>query len=287
MTAGDGRWYAAVLQLEARDQGVLPRTHGQQVHALFLDLVRSVDPDLSAAVHSGADRRPFTLSPLSGLPAAGGSGHQVAAGALLGVRVTILDERLFSGFIAALLTDGGAHDLRLGAMRFAVRRIATSPDQHPWSGVAQPHTLLTAASAERAITLHFATPTAFSLGSRAGAGKVAEPLPRPELVFSGLLSAWNSFSGCPLDRSLRQIIAERVVVSRFRLRSAAYRVRDHVQIGAVGHCTYDIKGLLPGDTIRTLNALADAARFLGVGYRTTMGMGQTRRVPDEEQDAST
>jgi hypothetical protein len=48
MAAGDGLWYAAVLQLEARDQGVLPRTHGHQVHALFLNLVRSVDPDLSA-----------------------------------------------------------------------------------------------------------------------------------------------------------------------------------------------------------------------------------------------
>jgi CRISPR-associated endoribonuclease Cas6 len=287
MTADAGRWYASVLQLETRASGLLPRTHGHQVHALFLDLVRSVAPELSAALHSGSGRRPFTLSPLSGLPAAAGGGHHLAAGAALTLRVTILDERLFSGFLAALLSDGGARDLRLGALRFALRGIATGPDQHPWAGVAHPPAMLTEAAPERAITLRFATPTAFSLGTRAGAGKVAEPLPRPELVFGGLLSAWNAFSGVPFDLALRQVVAERIVVSRFSLRSAAYRFRDHVQVGVVGSCTYDIKGALPDDTLRHLNALADAARFLGVGYRTTMGMGQARRITAEEHDAAT
>lgn len=272
-------WYACVLELEARRDGVVPVTHGHQLHALFLDLVRGVDPALSAALHEGFGRRPFTLSPLRGLPPAAGHGHAVAAGTRLAFRLTLLDPALLGGLVVALLSEGGVGDVRLGATPFRVCRVATAPDQHPWAGIAAPRRLLDGADAARAIALRFATPTAFSLGTRSGAGKVVETLPRPELLFGGLLSAWNAFSGVPLDPALRRLIAERVVVSRFQLQSSAYRFRDHVQIGAVGACTYDVKGQVPADALRQLNALADAALYLGVGYRTTMGMGQARREP--------
>jgi CRISPR/Cas system endoribonuclease Cas6 (RAMP superfamily) len=46
------------------------------------------------------------------------------------------------------------------------------------------------------------------------------------------------------------------------------------QVGFVGNCTYQLHGL-PAD-LRLLHTLARAAFFLGVGYKTTQGMGLVR-----------
>jgi hypothetical protein len=39
---------------------------GHQTHALFLDLVRQLDPALATRLHDESNYRPFTVSPLSG-----------------------------------------------------------------------------------------------------------------------------------------------------------------------------------------------------------------------------
>jgi hypothetical protein len=39
---------------------------GHQAHALFLDLVRQLDPALATRLHDESNYRPFTVSPLSG-----------------------------------------------------------------------------------------------------------------------------------------------------------------------------------------------------------------------------
>jgi CRISPR/Cas system endoribonuclease Cas6 (RAMP superfamily) len=55
------------------------------------------------------------------------------------------------------------------------------------------------------------------------------------------------------------------------------RFRRAMQVGFVGRVTY---GLMADDEpLRCqLNALAGAALYTGVGMKTTMGMGQCRRV---------
>lgn len=269
-------WYACVLELEARADGVIPPTHGQQVHGLFFELVRSVVPALSAELHSGTMRRPFTLSPLEGLSPVREGGHSLHQGQHVWLRATLLSEAVFGGFLAALLGEAAWRDVRLESVPFRICRVLTAPDQEPRAGMTRPARLLSNAGQSRSLTLRFATPTAFSLGSRPGVRKVVEPVPRPDLVFGSLLSSWTSFGGPPLTPALHDIIRGQLVLSRFRLESAAYRFRDHLQIGSVGTCTYDVKGAASGEVVQHLNALADAAPYLGVGYRTSMGMGQVR-----------
>jgi CRISPR-associated endoribonuclease Cas6 len=276
-------WYACVLEMEATADGIIPATHGHQVHGLFFELVGSTCPELAAALHDANRRQPFTLSPLIGLPPPRGPGHPVHAGGRLSFRCTLLNGEIFGGFVGALLGEDAVRAVRLGQVPLRVRRVSTTPAEHPWAGTVRPHRLLANAPALATITLQLSSPTAFSLGNRPGLGKVVEPLPRPELVFGGLLSAWNTFGDAPLDPALRDLVAERVLVSRFRLQSELYQFRNHVQFGAVGQCTYAVKGDVPPESLRALNALADAALYLGVGYRTTMGMGQVRALRSKER----
>jgi CRISPR-associated endoribonuclease Cas6 len=55
------------------------------------------------------------------------------------------------------------------------------------------------------------------------------------------------------------------------------RFRRSPQVGFVGQVTYGL--MAENEAARCqLNALADFAFYAGVGIKTTMGMGQTRRV---------
>src|SRR5579883_3005299 len=56
--------YSLVLELRARTTVDLPGVTGHQVHALFLNLIRRVEPDLATRLHDDPEYRPFTVSPL-------------------------------------------------------------------------------------------------------------------------------------------------------------------------------------------------------------------------------
>ena len=49
-------------------------------------------------------------------------------------------------------------------------------------------------------------------------------------------------------------------------------------MGCVGRVTFQILGTVEPTTIKQLNTLADFALYAGVGRKTPMGMGVTRRV---------
>ena len=49
-------------------------------------------------------------------------------------------------------------------------------------------------------------------------------------------------------------------------------------VGCVGKVTYQILGNVDAIALKQLNALADFALYAGVGRKTPMGMGITKRV---------
>jgi len=164
---------------------------------------------------------------------------------------------------------------------FTVTAALCNPALSRWSGsetyaeLAQRHQLAPRPAAK--VRLEFISPTAFK------SHEVQNPLPLPGLVFGNLVERWNAF--CPaelqLDPALRQYSEEAVVVSSFHLDSQVLPQKGStVMIGAVGRVTYTALG---GDRywFAALQMLADYAFYSGVGMKTTMGMGQCRRVdPD-------
>jgi CRISPR-associated endoribonuclease Cas6 len=53
---------------------------------------------------------------------------------------------------------------------------------------------------------------------------------------------------------------------------------NYRQIGFVGPCTLGMPRRQVADVLRGMQLLCDTAFFTGVGYKTTMGMGQARRL---------
>jgi CRISPR-associated endoribonuclease Cas6 len=85
-----------------------------------------------------------------------------------------------------------------------------------------------------------------------------------------------------LDKAeLRAFVEKQVAVEDHHLSVETRRFPTHTQKGFVGTCTYHVKakdGYAP-----QVAALAEFARFSGIGSKTTMGMGQARREIDSIQ----
>jgi len=244
---------STVIRLRATQNGWLPRAMGEYGHAAFLSLIREVAPDLSKALHGAGTRQPYTVSPL-----VGGKrerrGVSVRSGNSCWMRFTILDPALYAVF-SRYFAESTSFDLalKLGEMQFIIEEVTTSRQSDGWS--------------------------AFSLGEVDGCGPRFCIFPEPALVFDSLLRRWNQFADQPLvdPGEWQKWVNEHVIVRRYQAESDLWQFRQHPQIGFVGSCTYEVKANYPSE-IQRLNALVDFSFFAGVGCKTTMGLGQCKRI---------
>jgi CRISPR-associated endoribonuclease Cas6 len=258
---------ACVMRLVALEGATLERTQGHRVHALFLDLMRRSDPALAAMLHADGPVKPFTVASLQE------RGRRLQAGDEYVVRLALLRGDLYLPF-ASVFLRGTPPELQVGTARFAVREVQTTPEGHPWAGVASWSDLVARARPEETIAFDFVTPTAFSQSEDARGKKQYGLFPEPKAVFGSLLRRWNLLAPAPLPADLLERLE--VLPSRYELRTAMLRFGKGPQLGFTGYCAYQVHG---PETERVLLAmLAEAAFFLGVGYKTTQGMGLVRRV---------
>jgi CRISPR-associated endoribonuclease Cas6 len=274
---------STVVRLRTMSGGRLPLAMGEYGHAAFLRLINEVAPDLAQALHDAGTRQPFTVSPLHGRMRRRGQEWHVRTGTECWMRFTILDPALYTVF-SRYFAEARTFDLKLnlGAADFVVEEVNTSPGQ--WSGYTTFARLLTEASEDPVIPVRFHSLTAFSLGDLDGIGPRTAMFPEAEFVFDSLLAKWNTFADEPLEpEPLRELLkAKCVLVKRYRLESQMWWFRRHPQPGFVGYCVYEVKGTT-AEQCRYFNALADFAFYAGVGYHTTMGMGQCRRIADKKE----
>ena len=276
----DLQFHALVVNLIAMTDGRVPLTQGALAHAAFLDLVAAADPALATYFHDKNARKPFTLSPLRNLPAerADERGYHLRAGDSAALRLTLLAPDLFTAFLKRLLEGGPALRLRIGDVTFAVESVLGTPGSHPWAGYATAGEL--ADRADRAPHIHilFASPTTVSWGGESVAERRMILIPWPQAIFASLRGAWNRLAGDDIPADFEKWVAGYVVVRRVaRWQTAVYQLKNGVYPGGYGDVTFEALDAHP-DYLRALNLLADFAFYAGIGSRTTMGMGQARRL---------
>jgi len=277
----DVQVYSLVLILSPTAPATVSATAGHQAHAAFLAAIREVDEGLAAALHAAeVPVRPFTVSPLLGVGRARGGQVALSPPEEYVLRFTVLYAPVYERFMARFLQSGGRPVVRLGGAELLVKEIRTTPGSHPWAGYTTWQALAAEARPARQVSLEFASPTAFGFGQRTW-GKQVVVLPEPRLVFGSLARSWNALAPAPLqvDRTaLETYLEEQVVVSRIDgLCTQMLHFRKSPQIGFVGRVTFGLMGE-NGIARLQLNMLADFAFYAGVGMKTTMGMGQCRRL---------
>lgn len=266
--------YSLVLNLLPRSP--IPKTHlnGHHLHALFLELVHSVDPELAKTLHQQSSEKAFTLSPLQVDSRSNVLKFQydraIPEGSVCWWRISLLDETLFGKLAHLWLTLNPEQAWQLGASELQVVSVLGTPqsDQSWANFVPYPQLYDQASDQNRHIHLRFFTPTAFRVTDYDCA------LPTKELVFQSLLRRWNKYSLIPFTQDL----INPIYPSFFKIQTSMVMDRRSKFIGCLGDITFQILGEVDPVMIRQINTLADFAFFAGVGRKTPMGMGMVRRT---------
>jgi CRISPR-associated endoribonuclease Cas6 len=274
------RLYSVLLELQAQDEAYLPATMGHQIHAMFLQLVARANPALSVRLHDEPGYRPFTLSPLFGAVSCGNS-VALSPGQTYHVRLTLLDGGDLWDYLSTLLLETGPLEIRLGEASFTVTRLLSTAaaDTTGWAERTSWEELV-ATPMRHSIMLSFTSPTAFNIS-----GKFFALFPEPPLVWESLVRSWNSYAPDPLKiekQALQDMLWHKVIVTACDLSTHTLHYPKYMQKGFAGTCTYAL--LEDGARAAQLARLAAFARFAGVGYKTTMGMGQVRMEETDERE---
>ena len=276
---------SAVIHLIPPEDVKLRPTMGHHAHAAFLSLLRMSNPGKAEEVHAGSRQKPFTVSPLIGKGERCGDSLRIRAGTECWLRFTFLDDALFAHFGEAFLTQDFP-SIRLGGATFQLSRLVSSgAETKDWSGNATYEDLIESAGTDTRLRVRFYSPTAFrELSPR---GQKTRNQSHIDLVrcYQSWVNKWNAFAPMQIDKQpLLDFVAGHAGLTAVESKSRMLDFGKHKAIGFVGSGAYQFfmggQSEGKGDTemLRLANLLADFAFYCGTGYKTTMGMGQTRRV---------
>ncbi len=271
---------------------------GRHLHALFLNLVSAVDSDLSTYLHDQSNEKAFTLSPFQisrkeanksstpqpqkrVLPIAARTISQavqweqkqaIGENTAIWWRISLLDDGLFDRLTQLWQQLNFDRPWHLGPTNIYVTSIVSQPQSNqPWVNFGSYAELFDRASeTERQIAFTFCTPTNFRQGVYDSA------MPTRESIFGSLANRWNKYSEIAIEPNF----TESIFPSFFDIRTEVCTDSRSKFIGCLGEITYRIMGDISPVTIKQINALADFALYSGVGRKTPMGMGMTRRLPN-------
>lgn len=275
---------STVIHLIPPEDVKLRPTMGHHAHAAFLSLLRMSNPKKAEEIHATSTQKPFTVSPLIGDGARRGNFLHIRAGTECWLRFTFLDDALFAHFGNAFLTQS-LPSIRLGGAVFQLSRwVVSGTETKDWSGNITYEDLIESAGPEKRIRVRFYSPTAFrELSPR---GQKTRNQPHIDIVrcYQSWVNKWNAFAPMQIDKQpFLDFIARHAGLTAVESKSRMLDFGKHKAIGFVGSCAYQffMEGQLEdkGDPemLRLANLLADFAFYCGTGYKTTMGMGQTRR----------
>lgn len=291
---------AVVIPLVARNTLAAGENHflGREAHALFLHLVEQVDAARSEQLHRAEPIKPFTVS--SVFDARRNRLPMIREGERYAWRFTIFDPELARWARDALL-PALPKQVRLGSALFDVCEPVMERTKHPWAGTSSAEELVEkwfdknspplvepALSVPKGegegegkrmrskVTLEFASPTAHRQIHR------NVLFPQPAQLWGGWLRAWNAYAQPAFEEDLIPRVESDVAVSNYTLQTEVVDFGDFRERGWGGRATFNYFSQERA-LWRVLNLLADFAFFCGTGYKTTQGMGQTRRIGNEER----
>jgi len=189
--------------------------------------------------------------------------------------------------------------LQFGKQQCILEDVILAPRQPAsWTGFTSLHDLVEQASQisfprQANLPLEFTSLTAFSYsGSQEEYGSFPVILPLPDLVFRNLLRRWEDIAPPALvgildrERLERYLQGNGIIIVDYDLKAHHVHFSNREQRGFIGTCTYQLRGPdeKPGpDTFLTLRQqiylLAQLAFYTGIGYKTSMGLGQARIAP--------
>jgi CRISPR-associated endoribonuclease Cas6 len=304
--------YALLLKLRPLERGTLMPFSGELVHGAWHSWLRAAAPDVADRLHKGNKRRLFTCSGLQFpftheyiIQAQRENTHlPLDPQKTYTIRLTFLDGQLFPLLYTIIM---GKNELtarvspqpfmHIGKQSFLLKEVVVDADHASgWTGFTSCESLVENAKTKRfpltqPLEMEFASLTAFNRIRHFDKpyGNHYARLPLPSYVFGGLAVRWQEIAPPALKHviqynSIQEYIeTEGLIIGDYQLQTHHAHFVHSDQPGFVGTCRYILRG--PDDlptadepltVLQQIVLLSWLAFYTGVGYKPTMGMGQTR-----------
>ncbi|VAW32267.1 hypothetical protein MNBD_CHLOROFLEXI01-4964, partial [hydrothermal vent metagenome] len=181
-----------VLQLTAQQNGRIQGSTGRAVHGFWFQQWQQVDPHVADSLHQSNQTKPFTLTPLMGLPRPKSGGSHIQAGDKAWLRLTSLQAELSQNLLQNWLPRLPS-TIQLADIPWQINNIALAPQEHPWAGQTSYAALTEAAQPNKSWSFQIETPTTFHIGADAHL-----PFPLPGALFNSWWRRWHAFAPQPL-----------------------------------------------------------------------------------------
>ena len=238
---------------------------GETLYGLFLNLLKAQDSKLASSLHNARGTKTVAVSPFVSEVELWDGKVILEPGSKASFEMSFFTDHPAEAFMLGLNKAlGGKEPVNLGGkeIKISSTKMVKVTNFKELKEKAQPHTQA---------TLRFLSPTSFR--SR-GEQKI---FPEPNLVFSSLLKKWNAFSSIKFPKGLEEGFSK-IRVARYNTRTELIEFSNYKIIGFKGTVTYELPKGISDEVKNRVNTLADFAFYAGVGYKTTMGMGQTMRL---------
>ena len=196
----------------------------------------------------------------------------------------------FTCFAPVFFTDP-LPSVRLGQANFQINYVRTTVSEtEGWGGAVLYDQLIRAAQTETRMQIRFHSPT-LTPRAQARRNEISINLARRNEIsinlvcfYQSWVNKWNTFAPMWIDKEkLLEFVEDRAALTAVDFKNRTLDFKTHQVTGLVGSCTYQFFIEHPSadadslEMLRWVNLLADFAFYCGTGYKTTMGMGQTRR----------
>jgi CRISPR-associated endoribonuclease Cas6 len=263
--------YSVSVRVRALQKGEIPMAHGYHVYSLLLNIIRASDPALAEKLHADEAVKPFTVSTLIGKTNRNRAQLIISPEVELSLRLTFLNSAVFSHFIDGAI-KWGEKPVEIAGLSFKVEEVVTAPRKNTPSVFQNFREIMTSSDTSHQIDMEFMTPTVFRSGGRRN-----NVFPEASLVFGSYYNKWQALSPVKMDEAIVSYF-EKIDVTRYRLSTGIWDFGSYQEVGFYGTCRFEIDPSVPDDIKTCINALANFSPFCGTGAKTTMGMGQTRRI---------
>ena len=222
-------------------------------HGIFFKILEDYNEKISAQYHEQARKQSFSISPI--FCEENPNSKYFLKHSLLKVTIALFSDEIHKGLFefikknkSVTYIDG---ELLIQEVEFKII------DEE----------VLELARVKRG-TMHFISPTVFRINP------VNSPLPSPKRIFKSLNKSYNEIFNCTfLDDEVLEQIEKYVVVEGLNINTEVAKYKKFYITGFKGMVTLNLK--FPDEDVQTkLEKLFALASYVGIGYKTGMGMGQ-------------
>lgn len=266
---------SCVINLKINQESLVPPSMGQVLHAFFLNRVRLLDQERAEILHRSEEIKPFTISHLWGKVTYQDCRWRLFPGECYSFRITCLDSELSRWLSEEWMPALVGEEVALAGAAFRVIGFTVTPVEDPWANLTtfeEIYNRYIECQVDKKVGIYFYSPTTFRIkGSN-------YPLPEPKKVFLNLLHKWNKYSPVHLGDNFIEYIEANVNPGMYRLETRIMHFDCYKQVGFTGTCWFNVRDRQEKIFLKIVHMLAEFSFYAGVGYKTTMGMGQCRKI---------